>query len=156
MKSTFLAAVLTAAAALPAFAETTVHLEVFDRQEIISDTGETEIVYAPIETTVPGDQVTYRITLANTDEIPATAIGMTLPVDPHILIDPASITGAADLEALFSVDGGLNFSEFSELTVETADGPRPATPDDLTHFRIGLQEVPGNAEISIEYAASVE
>lgn len=156
MKSALLAAIIATAAALPAFAETKVQLEVLDRQEIVSEDGETKVVYTAIEAAVPGDHLVYRITLTNTAAEPATAIGMTLPVDPHILIDPASITGAADIEARFSVDQGESFAAFSDLVVESPDGPRAATPDDLTHLRIGLHEIPGNTEISIEYAASVE
>jgi len=156
MKSTILAALIASATAMPALAETTVRLEVFDRKEMIADTGETEIVYTPIETAVPGDRVTYRITLKNTDNVPATSVGMTLPVDPSILVEPLSISGDAPIEALFSIDGGEQFSPFSELVVKTETGLRPATPDDLTHMRIGLEKIPANTEISVEYAASVE
>jgi len=156
MKNTILAALIASAAAMPALADTTVRLEVFDRTEVIADTGETEVVYAPIETAVPGDRVTYRITLTNTDDTPATSVSMTLPVDPSILIEPLSISGGAAIEALFSIDGGEQFASFSELVVETETGLRPATPDDLTHMRIGLEEIPANTEISVEYAASVE
>lgn len=150
--------ILIAAALLcatSAAAETTAMLEVLRKTEVTQEDGTKNIRYAPVSAAVPGETLTYRITLENSDTQPATDVGMNLPVNANLTIDPFSISGPEGLEARFSVDGEA-FLRFSELEVEEDGEARPAEARDITHMKIGLSEIPAETSVSVEYDATLE
>lgn len=140
----------------PALAETTVKLEVLRAQEVTSDTGVVQTVLEQVTSALPGDALIYRITLDNTANDPATAVGLTLPIDPALSIDPSSLTSEGALTATFSADGGKSFDLFENLSVIEEGSQRPATPDDLTHLRVGLAEIPAKTAYEIRYSVIVD
>lgn len=155
-KSTAISALLAFAIAGSAGAETTVSMDVLHEVEVTQADGTTKTKLEPIETAIPGEILIYRITLKNTDPVPATSVGLTLPVDANLLIDPASLSGTDDFDVLFSVDGGTTFGQFENLTVVENGARRSATPADLTHVSIGIEEISAQSETSIKYSAVIE
>jgi len=155
MVRTLIIAMALGASALTAAAETTASLDVLRKVEVVGEDGVATTEYRPVSTAVPGEILTYRIVLDNPDPDPAEAIGMTIPVDPNLRIDPFSITGPDGVATRFSVDG-INFSSFEDLWVEKEGERVPAEAGDITHLKIALTEIPAKSIVSIEYSASVE
>ncbi|MEQ8291333.1 MAG: hypothetical protein RIA08_03930 [Roseovarius sp.] len=147
----FLLAAVIALPIQPAMAETSVSIEVV--REVETEEGEREL--QPVETAVPGEPLIYRIELENTDPVPATSIGLSLPLDESLAIDPETVSSETDIGVVFSADGGENFAEFSELSVEEGGTERQAQPTDLTHMRIEIEEIAAESTIAVEYDAVV-
>ncbi|SER86956.1 conserved repeat domain-containing protein [Tranquillimonas rosea] len=134
-----------------ATAETTVSMNVV--REVVTDAGETE--YQPVETAVPGDPLIYRIQLENTDPVPANSVGLSLPLDESLAIDPTSVSAGTSLEVAFSADGGESFAPFEDLTVEVGGETRQAQATDLTHLRVTIDQVEPQSDVTVEYDAVV-
>ena len=157
MIRTLLSASVAMAIAMPATAETSVQMEVLRKVEIVNVEDEViETTYEQVSTVTPGENLIYRISLSNTDPVPATAVSMKFPVDSHVQIDPASVTYGSDFQALFSVDGGENFGDFARLQIEENGDLRAATPDDITHMTVAIVEIPASTTMRVEYNAIVE
>ena len=93
----FLLAAVIALPIQPAMAETSVSIEVV--REVETEEGEREL--QPVETAVPGEPLIYRIELENTDPVPATSIGLSLPLDESLAIDPESVSAETDIGVVF-------------------------------------------------------
>lgn len=135
----------------PAQAETTVSIDVV--REVDSAEGDSEL--QPVETAVPGEPLIYRIRLENTDPVPATSVGLSLPLDDSLAIDPQSVSAETDIGVTFSVDGGESFDAFETLSVEDGGTTRQAQATDLTHMRIEIAEVGAESTIAVSYDAVV-
>lgn len=148
-----LLAVVLAGGLLPpaASAETSVSMDVV--RAVTTETDETE--YQPVETAVPGEPLVYRIRVENSDPIPATSVGLSLPLDGNLAIDPGSVSSGEALDVSFSVDGGDTYSPFDELTVEDGGETRQAQPTDLTHLRVSIAEIAPESVVTVEYDAVV-
>lgn len=148
------AVLLAAAIALPihpAHAQTTVSIDVV--RDVETEEGESEL--QPVETAVPGEPLIYRIVLENSDPVPATSIGLSLPLDESLAIDPESVSTDADFGVVFSADGGESYAAFSELSVEEGGTERAAQATDLTHMRIEIEEIAAESSVSVAYDAVV-
>lgn len=147
----FLLAAAIALPIQPAMAETSVSIEVV--REVETAEGEREL--QPVETAVPGEPLIYRIALENTDPVPATSVGLALPLDESLAIDPESVSAGTEIDVAFSADDGETFAAFSELSVDENGAERQAQPTDLTHMRIEIEEIAAESEIAVEYDAVV-
>jgi len=147
----FLLAAAIALQIQPAMAETSVSIEVV--REVETAEGDREL--QPVETAVPGEPLIYRIELENTDPEPATSVGLSLPLDESLAIDPESVSAGTDIGVVFSADGGESFAEFSELSVEEGGTERQAQATDLTHMRIEIEEIAAESSVAVEYDAVV-
>ncbi|MHA7877099.1 hypothetical protein [Roseivivax sp.] len=147
------AALTLAALAAPslASAETSVAMEVV--RPVATETGET--AFEPVETALPGEPLVYRIALSNTDPVPATSVGLSLPLDGNLAIDPASVSAETPLTVRFSADGGASYAPFSELTIEENGETRQAQPTDLTHLQIEIAEIAPESQVAVTYDAVV-
>lgn len=132
-------------------AETSVSIEVV--REVETAEGKPEL--QPVETAVPGEPLIYRIELENTDPVPATSIGLSLPLDDSLVIDPESVVAGSDAGVVFSTDGGQSFDVFENLSVEENGETRQAQATDLTHMRIEIEEIAAESSIAVQYDAVV-
>lgn len=102
---------------------------------------------------VPGGEVVYEITYANTGDEPVTNVAIDNPVPPQLtFIDVEGISPAT-----VSVDGGNVYGELAGLTVVAPDGRvRPAQPGDVTHLRWVLGEVHPGSSGRVAFKAMVK
>ena len=82
-------------------------------------------------------------------------MGLSLPLDDSLAIDPQSVSAETDIGVTFSVDGGESFEAFETLSVEDGGTTRQAQATDLTHMRIEIAEVGAESTIAVSYDAVV-
>ncbi len=155
LKRSLMAAVF-AAATMPtlALAQAGVTLEVMTEQVRIEDGVEVRSL-VPAQSALPGDEIVYKLTVDNPDEIPAQDVELTLPINENITLAPYSFSSQAPYTSTFSVDGE-NFSEFSDLTVAVNGSKRAATAEDITHAMISINSVAPKTTAEVTYRAVVK
>ena len=118
---TALAATLFAGAAL---AETDVDLTVLRPvvETAIVDGVEVETIdYEPVTSAVPGETLTYRISLSNDSTASADDIRMVLPVDDSLTFVPGSLRTDTGALLSVSVDSGATFGDLEALEESEAE-----------------------------------
>jgi hypothetical protein len=157
LKNTLIAAAFILPVALPSFAlaEASVSLEVMTEQVEIEEGVEIKRL-VPAQTALPGDEVVYVLTLDNPDKIAASDIDLTMPINSNILLTPQSFASNDTFDVTFSVDDGETFGKYSTLKVTEAGKERSATPEDITHARVEVDEIEPRGEIAITYRAEVK
>jgi uncharacterized repeat protein (TIGR01451 family) len=154
-RSMLVAALMFASPAV-AQAQTSVSMEILRCVEAVMASGEITRECAPIQTAVPGEPLVYRVSVANSDTAPSLNVGMQMPLDSNLVIEPDTITSADDFDILFSVDAGATFAAFGDLKVVENGEERQAQASDLTTMKIGISEIPGETTTVVEYTARVE
>ena len=122
-----------------------------------NEAGQEVTTLMPAGKVVPGDEVIYTITYANSGTEPAADVVITNPIPDHMVFTEveASPSGAS---VSVSADGGSNYGTPRNLTVTDAMGQtRPATAADYTHVRWTFEESldPG-AEGSVSFRAQLQ
>ena len=103
--------------------------------EVIGKDGKKAIERTPVAKAIPGTEVIYTTTFANTIDKPTGNISINNPIPEHTEYKAGSAFGK-DCEILFSVDGGKTFGHAEDLKVTGADGRRrTAMPEEYTHIR---------------------
>ena len=122
-----------------------------------NEVGQEVTTLMPAGKVVPGDEVIYTITYANSGMEPAADVVITNPIPDHMVFTEveASPSGAS---VSVSADGGSNYGTPRNLTVTDAKGQlRPATAADFTHVRWTFEKPldPG-AEGSVSFRAQLQ
>ena len=115
--------------------------------------GERQVELVPAATVVPGEKVVYTVTFRNISDETAENVVITNPIAAELVYVNGSATreGAA---VQFSVDGGANFGNPGDLTVDEGGAQRPAEAKDFTHIRWVMQEeLAAGAEGVVRFAA---
>ena len=83
----------------------------------------------------PGERIVYTLSFTNDDAQPATDLVLTMPV-PNEVRFMEGTASSNNMTPIFSVDGGKNFAERTQLKVRGSDGElRSASSGDITHIR---------------------
>lgn len=126
---------------------------VYQEIEVLTPEGTPKVQRVPAARVVPGGEVVYEITYANSGDEPVTNVAINNPVPPQLTFVDAE---GVPLTAV-SVDGGGTFGALAELVVSDADGKaRPALPADVTHLRWVLGEVPPARSGKVAFKARVK
>ncbi len=143
----------------PSYAQTEVSIGVFRviEQPRIVDGKEILVeVLEPADSAGPGTKLTYRISLDNQDDVPATDISMVLPVDKNVTYLENSLSASTTLTDAVSVDGGATYGNLSDLTVAENEKTRPATVDDITNLKFEVPELAAGEKATIDYSITVD
>lgn len=145
-----LSAVAAPAAAQPA---RHVQLEGYVKREtlVIDERGERRIALVDPVTVVPGDRLVMGTRYSNAGDSVIENVVVSNPVPA-----PVRVAEVADPAQTVSVDGGKTFGPFADRTVRAPDGTnRPATPEDITHFRWTIPAVAPGASGAVEFRVTV-
>lgn len=157
----FLMAVLAALLLLPAvgWAAPQVRINVTAEKEVtVNEGGEQVVKRVPAAEAAPGETVIFTIAYENVGDEAATDVVVNNPIPEGTAFVPGS---AADTgEVTFSIDGGESFKRPSLLTYETTapDGTREkrtASPEQYTHIRWRLPEIPAGAGGEVGFRVEV-
>ena len=158
MKHSLSALAIALCAAAPAMAEdVSVEMSTFKLVEVVAEDGTTTIDRIAPDTVLPGDDILYRVEIANAGEEPATEVALALPVHEAMIVAPQSFASDAEIAVTFATrEAPETFAVFAELTVPLADGgARPAQPDDLGAVRVEIAEIAAEGTAFVEYEATV-
>lgn len=126
---------------------------VYQEVEVTSPDGEVSVKRVAAAKVVPGGEVIYEISYANTGDEPVTKVAIDNPVPPQLTFVDAE--GAPPTAV--SVDAGKTYGDLGALVVTDADGEaRPAQPADVTHLRWVLGEVLPGGEGKVAFKARVK
>lgn len=152
------AALLTGALSLPTQAEQNAIsyvTKVLTEVEIEDTTGNKVLERKVLEVATRNQKVIYNIAVTNSESQTASNIVLNIPTSGNPLIQPATFTSDIDIETSFSVDGST-FSAFKDIEISDGDETRSADPEDITHVRIDIPEIPRNETFFIEFDAIVK
>jgi uncharacterized repeat protein (TIGR01451 family) len=153
-----LAAVLLLPAA--ALAAPKVELAITAEKEVtVTEDGQTVVKRAPAAEAAPGETVIFTISYVNTGDEAATNVVINNPLSEGTTYIPGSATETG--EVTFSIDGGETFKRPSLLTYETTnpDGSREkrtASPEQYTHVRWQLPEIPAGGKGEVSFRVKVQ
>lgn len=143
----------------PALAGPAVEISIFrpvtEAVMVDGDVVETEVL-KPVVSSIPGERLTYQISLENAETTPAQNITMVLPIDEHVTFVEGSLSSTIPLTESFSVDGGKTFGDLSMLTVQDGDELRPARVDDLDYMTLFIPALAAGARATIAYTITVD
>ncbi len=88
----------------------------------------------PVATVIPGDQVVYTITFANTGSQAADGIKIVDPIPEQMRYVADSAFGPGTT-ITFSADGGQTFGSTTAVKVTDNGSTRVASPDEYTHIQ---------------------
>lgn len=153
-----LAAVLLLAAT--AWAAPLVTLAIKAEKEIVvEEDGKKVTKRVSAEEAAPGETIIFTIAYANTGDEAATnvVVNNPLPEGTAYVLGSATEIG----EVTFSIDGGQTFKKPSLLTYETTapDGTkekRTASPEQYTHVRWQLPEIPAGERGEVSFRVKVK
>jgi len=159
---TFLTLILATALLLPAaaLAAPQVELSIDAQKEVtVTENGEDVVKRVPAAEAAPGETVIFTITYANTGDEAATNVVVSDPVPEGTAYVPGSATEIGQLT--FSVDGGESFKKPSLLTYEVTaeDGTiekRAASPEEYTHVRWQIPEIPAGEQGQVSFRVEVQ
>ena len=106
-------------------------------KQVIKTDKDGNITYDYIEpaTALPGDVMMYTITFENIGKDPAEGIVLNDPIPNNSKYRMSSATGK-NTNITFSIDGGKNFGNPTELVVKDKNGKKwTAKPESYTHIR---------------------
>lgn len=127
-----------------------------DGQPVLDEDGQPVMTRLPLEDSVitPGDQVLYVITLDNPMPEPAMGLSVGAQISASLRLDPFSITGPENLGIEWAdEENPTNFRPFFD-EIEGQD-TIAADLDTLRALRLTLPELRPEAQISIEYTATL-
>ena len=134
-----LAAILLACAfSANAQSQLEIRTEVQKEDVVTAEDGTERVELITAETVLPGEEVIYTVTFANTSDVAADNVVITNPLPAELTY----VNGTADGEGTrvqFSADGGVTFGQAAELTVSDNGSQRRASPDEFTHIRWVLE-----------------
>ena len=107
---------------------------VLTEEVTVDDNGERQTLLVDASKVVPGDEVIYTVTFANTSDEPAGNVVITNPLADEMTYVVGSAFGPGS-DIVFSADGGKSFATPEDLFVTEAGVERLANADDYTHIR---------------------
>ncbi|MFN2366544.1 MAG: hypothetical protein ABR523_08815 [Desulfurivibrionaceae bacterium] len=158
----FLLTIVAAALLFPAvaLAAPQVELDVTVEKEVsVVENGEQVVKRVPAAEAAPGETVIFTIAYANIGDEAATDVVVNNPISEGTIYEPGSATETG--EVTFSIDGGETYKRASLLTYEVAnqDGTtekRTASPEQYTHIRWQLPEIPAGENGEVSFRVEVQ
>lgn len=102
-------------------------------QEVVNEKGEKTLKRVEANKVVPGTEVIWTVTAANTCQRPSENVTINNPVPKHMALVPNSVTGAG-ADITYSLDGKA-FATPDQLTVTENGAARKARADEYRHIR---------------------
>jgi uncharacterized repeat protein (TIGR01451 family) len=158
----FLMSILAATLLLPAIALAAPQVELAiqaEKEVTVTEDGQTVVKRVSAAEAAPGETVIFTISYANTGDEAATNVVINNPLSEGTTYIPGSATETG--EVTFSIDGGETFKRPSLLTYETTnpDGSREkrtASPEQYTHVRWQLPEIPARGKGEVSFRVKVQ
>lgn len=145
--------------AAPALAETSAEMEILrpvTETVMVDGMAIEKTVMQAITSSVPGDILTYRITMTNDDDAPASDIKLVLPLDTNITLIEDTVTATTDFASQYSVTDGDEFADLQDLFVMEDGERRAASADDLRYIQIEIPVLQADEKAVVEYSISVD
>ncbi len=111
-----------------------IRTEVQKEDVVVTEDGNERVELIEAETVLPGEEVVYTVTYANSSDVAAENVVITNPL-PAELTYVDGTAGGEGTRVQFSADGGVTFAQATELTVSDNGSERRANADDFTHIR---------------------
>jgi uncharacterized repeat protein (TIGR01451 family) len=154
--------ILAATLLLPAvaLAAPKVELSIQAEKEVtVTEDGKKVTKRVAAEEAAPGETIIFTIAYANTGDEAATNVVVNNPLPEGTAYVPGSATEKG--EVTFSIDGGETFKKPSLLTYEITapDGKkekRTASPEQYTHVRWQLPEIPAGERGEVSFRVQVK
>lgn len=125
---------------------------VYKEIDVTATDGTVTRKLVPAVKVVPGGEVIYEITYRNNASEPATDVNITNPLPKEVVFVSASVEPTA-----VSVDGGREFGQLEELTVEGPDGQvRRARAADINSLRWIVPSLAAGASGKVTFRARVK
>ena len=125
---------------------------VYQEVEVQAADGTTSKKLVPAARVVPGGEVVYEISYANTGDQAASDIAINNPLPAEV-----AFVDAATEPSVVSVDGGATFGQLDQLTVADADGNvRAAQASDVTNLRWVIASLAPGASGKVTFRARVK
>lgn len=144
-----------------ALAEPKISLEAKAEKEVVvkDDKGREKVQRVPASDIGPGETIIYTIDYKNAGDEPATNVVVDNPIAAETSFVPGSATGEG-AQIVFSIDGGKTYNKPPQLTYEVPglDGKPEkvvATPDEYTHIRWIIEQVPPGTAGSVSFKVKV-
>jgi uncharacterized repeat protein (TIGR01451 family) len=156
-----LAALILMLLPMDAWAKPQVKVAIVAEKEIsVVENGQTVVKRITADTAEPGQVVFYTLTVVNSGDEKATNVEVNIPLPDGAAYVGGSAFGDGS-KILFSVDGGKQFNTPSRLTVTVrkADGSterQAAEPDQYTHIRWIIADVPPGTKLTVGYEATIK
>jgi len=106
-------------------------------KEVVNDKGEKSKVLVPAGKVIPGTEVVWTVTAANSCKQASDNVTINNPVPEHMTLVPNSAFGPGS-DVSYSVDG-KTFASVDRLTVQENGVARPARADELKFIRWELR-----------------
>lgn len=153
------AAVLVVTASL-AWAKPLITISIAAAKEVTeTKNGVKSTRLVPAQAAAPGEVLHYTLTFTNKGDEPAKEAVIDNPIPKGVTYIANSATGAGS-EITFSADNGKTYAQPVKLTYEMNKGgkivKRSATPDDYTHIRWTIKEVPPGRGGSLKFMVKVK
>jgi len=106
-------------------------------KEVVDDKGQKSRVLVPAGKVIPGTEVIWTVTAANSCKQASERVTIDNPVPAHMTLVPGSAFGPGS-DVSYSVDG-KTFGPADKLTVQENGATRPARADELKYVRWQLK-----------------
>jgi len=132
-----------------------------EERQVVVVAGREEVRYVPTSATTPGSILRFTLAYRNSGDEPATDVILDNPIPPGTTYLGGSASAIDGGQTEFSVDGGINFRDPTLLTTEITlpNGKREtrrATPEQYTHIRWRLPNVPAGTSGTVSFEAQVK
>ena len=131
-----------------------------EKEVTVVENGQTVVKRVTADTVESGQTIFYTLTVSNGGDEKAANVVLNNPVPEGTAYVGKSAFGKGT-KIIFSVDGGKQFDVPSRLTVEVkkSDGSmetQAAGPEQYTHIRWTIAEVPAGKSLTLGYEAKVK
>jgi uncharacterized repeat protein (TIGR01451 family) len=156
----FLSIVLLVVTCLPVWAKPLLAISIGATKEItVVKNGVKSTKLVPTQTTAPGEVLHYTLTFVNKGDEPAVDAVIDNPIPKGVTYVANSASGAGS-EITFSTDNGKTYAQPVKLTYELNKAgkvvKRSATPEDYTHIRWTIKEVPAGRSGTLSFTVKVK
>lgn len=134
MQTTLAALLLSSALNVNAQSQLEIRTDVQKEDVVTAEDGTERVELVNAETVLPGEEVIYTVTFANTSDDVADNVVITNPLPAELTYVEGTAAGDGT-RVQFSVDGGVTFAQATDLTVTDEGDVRQASPDEFTHIR---------------------
>jgi len=146
--------------ATSAWAQPKISISIAAAKEItVIKNGVKSTKLVPTQAAAPGEVLQYTLTYVNKGNEPAVDAIVDNPIPKGVTYIANSATGAGS-EITFSADNGKTYAQPVKLTYEVSKGgkmvKRSATPDDYTHIRWTIKEVPAGSSGNLSFMVRVK
>jgi len=132
-----------------------------EERQVVVVAGREEVRYVSTAATTPGSVLRFTLAYRNAGDEPATEVILDNPIPPGTTYLGGSALATDGGQIEFSVDGGKNYRDPTLLTTEITlpNGTREthrASPEQYTHIRWRLTNVPAGTSGTVSFEAQVK